>query len=160
MSRSFVPASAPAGWLPAFPAQNLAGCMEAWVAVLKAAIALGGSSVSDYVDADGVRGFFQLEHRVYMRTGEPCLVCGTADPKDCGGWPGYALLQQMPALTSPPNRLLRFTGVTSLRPIHKSVDSRLMVWLSCSFFSPSLWPLKCNCISNQRRPRTWQTGPA
>ena len=47
------------------------------VAVLKAAIALGGSSVSDYVDADGVRGFFQLEHRVYMRTGEPCLVCGT-----------------------------------------------------------------------------------
>lgn len=47
------------------------------VHVLKAAIALGGSSVSDYVDADGVRGFFQLEHRVYMRTGKPCLVCGT-----------------------------------------------------------------------------------
>lgn len=45
--------------------------------VLKAAIARGGSSVSDYVDADGVRGFFQLEHRVYMRTGLPCLVCGT-----------------------------------------------------------------------------------
>ena len=46
-------------------------------AVLRAAIALGGSSVSDYVDADGVRGFFQLEHRVYGRTGLPCLVCGT-----------------------------------------------------------------------------------
>ena len=45
--------------------------------VLKQAIRLGGSSVSDYVDADGVRGFFQLEHRVYQRTGEPCLVCGT-----------------------------------------------------------------------------------
>ena len=45
------------------------------VAVLTAAIKLGGSSVSDYVDADGVRGFFQLEHRVYMRTGKPCLVC-------------------------------------------------------------------------------------
>ena len=45
--------------------------------VLRHAIALGGSSVSDYVDADGVRGFFQLEHRVYLRTGEPCLVCGT-----------------------------------------------------------------------------------
>jgi formamidopyrimidine-DNA glycosylase len=44
--------------------------------VLRKAIALGGSSVSDYVDADGVAGFFQLEHRVYMRTGEPCLVCG------------------------------------------------------------------------------------
>jgi formamidopyrimidine-DNA glycosylase len=45
--------------------------------VLRHAIVLGGSSVSDYVDADGVRGFFQLEHRVYMRTGLPCLVCGT-----------------------------------------------------------------------------------
>ena len=45
--------------------------------VLKEAIALGGSSVSDYVDASGARGFFQLEHRVYLRTGEPCLVCGT-----------------------------------------------------------------------------------
>ena len=44
-------------------------------AVLKHAIKLGGSSVSDYVDADGVRGFFQLEHRVYMRTSQPCLTC-------------------------------------------------------------------------------------
>ena len=44
--------------------------------VLKHAIQLGGSSVSDYVDADGVRGFFQLEHRVYSRTGEPCKQCG------------------------------------------------------------------------------------
>ncbi len=46
-------------------------------AVLKHAIKLGGSSVSDYVDADGVRGFFQLEHKVYMRTGEGCTVCKT-----------------------------------------------------------------------------------
>ena len=45
--------------------------------VLRHAIELGGSSVSDYVDADGVKGFFQLEHRVYLRTGQPCLVCGT-----------------------------------------------------------------------------------
>jgi formamidopyrimidine-DNA glycosylase len=45
--------------------------------VLEHAIKLGGSSVSDYVDADGVRGFFQLEHCVYLRTGQPCRVCGT-----------------------------------------------------------------------------------
>jgi formamidopyrimidine-DNA glycosylase len=45
--------------------------------VLKEAIALGGSSVSDYVDADGDEGFFQLQHRVYGREGEPCLVCKT-----------------------------------------------------------------------------------
>jgi formamidopyrimidine-DNA glycosylase len=43
--------------------------------VLREAIALGGSSVSDYVDADGQEGFFQLQHRVYGRGGEPCLVC-------------------------------------------------------------------------------------
>ncbi len=46
--------------------------------VLKHAIELGGSSVSDYVDADGVRGFFQLEHKVYGRAGEDCSDCGTA----------------------------------------------------------------------------------
>jgi formamidopyrimidine-DNA glycosylase len=45
--------------------------------VLRSAIRLGGSSVSDYVDTDGVRGFFQLEHRVYQRFGESCLVCKT-----------------------------------------------------------------------------------
>jgi formamidopyrimidine-DNA glycosylase len=45
--------------------------------VLREAIRLGGSSVSDYVDAAGERGFFQLRHFVYMRTGQPCLVCGT-----------------------------------------------------------------------------------
>ena len=43
--------------------------------VLREAIRLGGSSVSDYVDAAGERGFFQLRHNVYMRTGQPCLVC-------------------------------------------------------------------------------------
>ncbi len=45
--------------------------------VLREAITLGGSSVSDYVDASGEKGFFQLEHKVYLRTGEPCQVCGT-----------------------------------------------------------------------------------
>ncbi len=45
--------------------------------VLKHAIRLGGSSVSNYVDADGVRGFFQLEHCVYQRTGLPCRICKT-----------------------------------------------------------------------------------
>jgi formamidopyrimidine-DNA glycosylase len=42
---------------------------------LQAAIALGGSSVSDYVNADGNTGWFQQEHAVYLRTGQPCLRC-------------------------------------------------------------------------------------
>jgi formamidopyrimidine-DNA glycosylase len=45
--------------------------------VLREAIELGGSSISNYVDADGEEGFFQLRHRVYGREGEPCLVCGS-----------------------------------------------------------------------------------
>lgn len=45
--------------------------------VLQEAIALGGSSISDYVGAEGEQGFFQLRHRVYGREGEPCLVCNT-----------------------------------------------------------------------------------
>lgn len=43
--------------------------------VLQEAIRAGGSSVSDYVDADGEEGFFQIQHRVYDRKGKPCLVC-------------------------------------------------------------------------------------
>lgn len=47
-------------------------------AVLTRAIELGGSSVSDYVDAAGVRGFFQIEHKVYGRAGQPCHSCATS----------------------------------------------------------------------------------
>lgn len=45
--------------------------------VLKAAIAAGGSSISDYVDANGDEGFFQIQHRAYGREGKPCLKCKT-----------------------------------------------------------------------------------
>jgi len=44
--------------------------------VLEQAIAKGGSSISDYLDPDGRRGWFQIEHRVYGRAGEPCKRCG------------------------------------------------------------------------------------
>ena len=37
----------------------------------------GGSSISDYVDPEGRKGWFQLSHRVYQRTGEPCVTCRT-----------------------------------------------------------------------------------
>jgi len=45
--------------------------------VLNEAIQHRGSSVSDYVDADGRKGGFQLQHRVYGREGKPCVNCGT-----------------------------------------------------------------------------------
>jgi formamidopyrimidine-DNA glycosylase len=50
---------------------------EAIREVLNEAIASKGSSISDYVDSDGNRGSFQDHHRVYQRTGKPCVVCGT-----------------------------------------------------------------------------------
>ena len=59
------------------PRDQLAKLHQAVKQVLQEAIALGGSSISDYVDADGAEGFFQLQHRVYGREDEPCLICKT-----------------------------------------------------------------------------------
>jgi formamidopyrimidine-DNA glycosylase len=44
--------------------------------VLAAAIEAKGSSLRDYVDADGRAGEFQESHKVYGREGEPCVRCG------------------------------------------------------------------------------------
>ncbi|HEX3941544.1 MAG TPA: bifunctional DNA-formamidopyrimidine glycosylase/DNA-(apurinic or apyrimidinic site) lyase [Acidobacteriaceae bacterium] len=57
--------------------QEMARLHRSLQQVLKEAIALGGSSISDYVDAEGAKGFFQLKHRVYQRAKQPCVVCGT-----------------------------------------------------------------------------------
>ena len=43
---------------------------------LRQAIAAGGSSIANYVDGLGNAGYFQHEHQVYRRTGQPCLRCG------------------------------------------------------------------------------------
>jgi formamidopyrimidine-DNA glycosylase len=57
--------------------ERLARLHKALRTVLQAAIRAGGSSVSDYVDADGEAGYFQIQHKVYGREGLPCRVCGT-----------------------------------------------------------------------------------
>ncbi|GAN94570.1 formamidopyrimidine-DNA glycosylase [Gluconobacter thailandicus F149-1 = NBRC 100600] len=46
-------------------------------AILTEAIASGGSSLRDYVQADGTKGGFQDLHLVYGREGEPCSYCAT-----------------------------------------------------------------------------------
>jgi formamidopyrimidine-DNA glycosylase len=46
-------------------------------AVLRQAMAMGGSSLKDFKDAHGSQGHFQLSTMVYGRAGEPCRVCGT-----------------------------------------------------------------------------------
>jgi len=49
---------------------------RALVDVLERAVEMRGTSVDDYVDAEGLRGGFQNELSVYGRAGEPCLRCG------------------------------------------------------------------------------------
>ena len=49
---------------------------RAIVDVLLEACKMGGSSVDDYVDADGLRGGFQNVLSVYGRLGRPCARCG------------------------------------------------------------------------------------
>ncbi|GAD09417.1 formamidopyrimidine-DNA glycosylase [Gluconobacter frateurii NBRC 103465] len=58
-------------------ANSLAASIQA---ILTEAIASGGSSLRDYVQADGTKGGFQDMHLVYGREGEACLKCGTGYP--------------------------------------------------------------------------------
>lgn len=68
---------------PARPAEALteaevARLNRAIKAVLNNAIRAGGSTIRDYVNADGKRGGFQNRHRVYDQEGKPCRSCKTA----------------------------------------------------------------------------------
>jgi formamidopyrimidine-DNA glycosylase len=54
-----------------------AGLHRALQKILRRAIALRGSSISDFVDADGRPGDYQRRHRAYGREGKPCARCGT-----------------------------------------------------------------------------------
>jgi formamidopyrimidine-DNA glycosylase len=44
---------------------------------LRAAIKAGGSSLRDFVHADGSSGYFQQQYLVYGREGEKCKTCGS-----------------------------------------------------------------------------------
>lgn len=70
-----------AGILPTMPIGSLT--MDQWRtiisssrAVLSRAIEAGGTTISDYVNASGTPGYFQLELAVYGRAGLPCHNCG------------------------------------------------------------------------------------
>jgi len=62
-------------------AEKLAAAVKA---VLTDAIAAGGSSLRDYVQADGELGYFQHQWRVYEREGQKCWRC-TCDVEETGG---------------------------------------------------------------------------
>jgi formamidopyrimidine-DNA glycosylase len=56
---------------------QLKAVYKAMQLVLTTAIRLRGSSISDYVDAEGLPGDYQSRHRVYGRAGKPCPRCKT-----------------------------------------------------------------------------------
>lgn len=47
------------------------------VQVVEQALALGGTTLRDFVSANGEPGYFRQALRVYERSGEPCRVCKT-----------------------------------------------------------------------------------
>jgi formamidopyrimidine-DNA glycosylase len=55
-------------------AQALAQAIKA---VLSEAIEIGGTTLRDYVNADGLPGYFRQKLFVYEREGQPCRVCKT-----------------------------------------------------------------------------------
>lgn len=65
-----------------------AALLAVTVELLETAIAHGGSSISDYVDASGEKGSFQQLHQVYGREGQPCTRCGTPVRKIVAGQRG------------------------------------------------------------------------
>ncbi len=58
--------------------RRLARLHEAILETLREAIRAGGSTIDDYLHADGGKGSFQNFHRVYGRKGGACPACGTS----------------------------------------------------------------------------------
>jgi formamidopyrimidine-DNA glycosylase len=56
---------------------RLARLVDAVRDVLGAAIRQGGTTLRDYVNAEGTPGYFRRELFVYERAGQPCRSCGT-----------------------------------------------------------------------------------
>lgn len=58
-------------------AEEFAAIATAVKDVLREAIRAGGTTLRDYVNADGMPGYFRQKLYVYERTGEPCRLCKT-----------------------------------------------------------------------------------
>jgi formamidopyrimidine-DNA glycosylase len=62
---------------PALSKNDVGRLWESTRKILALAIDAKGSTLRDYVDAEGKPGGFQLFHKVYDREGEPCVTCGS-----------------------------------------------------------------------------------
>lgn len=57
--------------------KELRALYEAIMKIIPMAIDMGGSSVANYLLADGSKGNFAKHHKVYLKGGKPCSVCGS-----------------------------------------------------------------------------------
>ena len=64
--------------------------------ILTHAIKKGGTTVANYLNSKGETGLFQLELRVYGRTGEPCR-CGAPNQSPGPGRAQHLFLSRLPA---------------------------------------------------------------
>lgn len=64
-----------AGRIAAVRYETLAGCIKE---ILGRAIAMGGTTLRDFVGGDGKPGYFKQSLHVYGRAGQSCSQCGTA----------------------------------------------------------------------------------
>jgi formamidopyrimidine-DNA glycosylase len=57
--------------------EEAARLVQSIKAILGKAVRVGGTTLRDYVGADGNPGYFRQQLQVYARGGEPCRQCGT-----------------------------------------------------------------------------------
>ncbi len=95
-------------------------CTKPWPKCWPKRLRPGGSSISDYVDADGRRGWFQTSHRVYGAGGRAMPKLCDADPPHCGCPARHALLPSLPATVTRHRRIRptagHLTRDTELKP--------------------------------------------
>lgn len=58
------------------PRDRIERLAESIRTVLARAVQAGGTTLRDYVDANGTRGGYLTQHAVYGRHGQPCTACG------------------------------------------------------------------------------------
>jgi len=66
----------PARLASSLRAEHAAALHRALQQILRKAIAMHGSSISDFLDAEGEPGWYQQQHRAYGREGQRCYRCG------------------------------------------------------------------------------------
>lgn len=69
-----------AGILPTRMANNLnkkevSKLYDAITEIIPKAVEMGGSSIANYIMADGSRGTYAREHKVYGKAGKECMIC-------------------------------------------------------------------------------------